>query len=120
MYYRYYSQCFVKIFPPQQWLFVVCSQCLRLPSYTSSMSVTGVDISFSLQHGLVRDTITINAAHLTLKTLKDEACNFIDTKVSVLLLKYKKHYLSQCVLRTSDMPMHRYLNPIVHEFDISI
>ncbi|XP_071537954.1 serine/threonine-protein kinase D3 [Panulirus ornatus] len=44
------------------------------------MEVTGADISFSLQHGLVRDTTTVNASQLTLKTLKDRACEFINTK----------------------------------------
>lgn len=44
------------------------------------MEVTGADITFSLQHGLVRDTTTVNASQLTLKTLKDRACEFINTK----------------------------------------
>ncbi|XP_076031444.1 serine/threonine-protein kinase D3 isoform X2 [Oratosquilla oratoria] len=44
------------------------------------MEVTGADISFSLQHGMVRDVVTINASQLTLKTLKDKACEFINTK----------------------------------------
>ncbi|XP_042866501.1 serine/threonine-protein kinase D3-like isoform X5 [Penaeus japonicus] len=44
------------------------------------MEVTGQDISFSLQHGLVRDTTTVNASQLTLKTLKDRACDFINSK----------------------------------------
>ncbi|XP_064119867.1 serine/threonine-protein kinase D3 isoform X2 [Macrobrachium rosenbergii] len=44
------------------------------------MEVTGADISFSLQHGLIRDTTTVNASQLTLKTLKDRACEFINTK----------------------------------------
>ena len=46
------------------------------------MEVTGADITFSLQHGLVRDITTVSAAQLTLKTLKDRACEFINTKVS--------------------------------------
>ncbi|KAK4317062.1 hypothetical protein Pmani_011812, partial [Petrolisthes manimaculis] len=37
------------------------------------MEVTGADITFSLQHGLVRDVTTVNASQLTLKTLKDRA-----------------------------------------------
>ncbi|MPC49461.1 hypothetical protein E2C01_043263 [Portunus trituberculatus] len=44
------------------------------------MEVTGADITFSLQHGLVRDITTVNASQLTLKTLKDRACEFINTK----------------------------------------
>ncbi|RXG58525.1 hypothetical protein Avbf_06374 [Armadillidium vulgare] len=47
----------------------------------SYMEVTGSDISFSLQHGLVRDAVTINTSQLTLKTLKDCACDFINTKI---------------------------------------
>ena len=46
------------------------------------MEVTGADVSFSLQHGLIRDSVTINASQLTLKTLKDRACDFLNTKVS--------------------------------------
>lgn len=46
----------------------------------AKMEVTGQDISFSLQHGLVRDTTTVNASQLTLKTLKDRACDFINSK----------------------------------------
>ena len=64
---------------------VKCDTSIIISSMTlcyRMSSVTGVDISFHLQHGLTRDSVTINAANLTLKTLKDEACNFIDTKVS--------------------------------------
>lgn len=44
------------------------------------MEVTGADISFCLQHGLIRDSTTVNASQLTLKTLKDRACEFINNK----------------------------------------
>lgn len=44
------------------------------------MEVSGADISFSLQHGLIRDTTTVNTSQLTLKTLKDRACEFINSK----------------------------------------
>ncbi|CAL4071240.1 unnamed protein product, partial [Meganyctiphanes norvegica] len=50
------------------------------PTQIPGMEVTGADITFSVQHGMVRDIVTINASQLTLKTLKDKACEFINTK----------------------------------------
>ncbi|VVC37543.1 Hypothetical protein CINCED_3A014345 [Cinara cedri] len=38
------------------------------------------DITFILQLGLIRDTVTINASHITLKTLKEAACDFVNIK----------------------------------------
>ena len=39
------------------------------------------NVTFLFQVGLVRDLITTDASQLTLKTLKDLACNFINQKV---------------------------------------
>ena len=39
-------------------------------------------VTFMFQVGLVRDVITTDASQLTLKTLKDLACNFINQRVS--------------------------------------
>ena len=39
-------------------------------------------VTFMFQVGLVRDFITADASQLTLKTLKDLACNFINQRVS--------------------------------------
>lgn len=39
-------------------------------------------ISFLLQSGLAKDTVTIETSDLNLKSLKDLACNFVDRKVS--------------------------------------
>ena len=40
-------------------------------------------VTFMFQVGLVRDFISTDASQLTLKTLKDLACNFINQRVSV-------------------------------------
>jgi hypothetical protein len=42
-------------------------------------------VTFMFQVGLVRDFITADASQLTLKTLKDLACNFINQRVSFFL-----------------------------------
>lgn len=44
------------------------------------------DITFILQLGLIRDTVTINSSHITLKTLKEAACDFVNIKVSIKYL----------------------------------
>lgn len=41
------------------------------------------DVTFVLQLGLIRDSVTLNTSCLTLKTLKEAACNFVNLKVSV-------------------------------------
>lgn len=41
-------------------------------------------VTFMFQVGLVRDFVTTDASQLTLKTLKDLACNFINQRVSVV------------------------------------
>ena len=43
-------------------------------------------VTFMFQVGLVRDFVTTDASQLTLKTLKDLACNFINQRVSPILL----------------------------------
>lgn len=40
----------------------------------------GTEVTFLFQFGLIRDTITVDSSTLTLKTLKDLACDFINTK----------------------------------------
>ncbi|KAH0949898.1 hypothetical protein HN011_003302 [Eciton burchellii] len=40
----------------------------------------GIEITFLFQFGLTRDTVTVDSSTLTLKTLKDLACDFINTK----------------------------------------
>ena len=46
------------------------------------MDVPTGDVTFIFQLGLVRDSVTVDASQLTLKTLKDVACEFIIRKVS--------------------------------------
>lgn len=40
------------------------------------------EVTFLFQFGMVRDTATVNVNKLNLKTLKDLACDFINSKVS--------------------------------------
>ena len=48
------------------------------------MDNQGPDITFLFQFGLIRDIVTVPQSLLTLKTIKDLACNFINNKVLVL------------------------------------
>lgn len=45
------------------------------------MEMMGHDITFSFQFGHLRDTVTVAASSLNLKSFKDMACNFINSKV---------------------------------------
>jgi len=40
------------------------------------------DVTFILQLGLIRDSVTLNASSFTLRTLKEAACDFVNIKVS--------------------------------------
>ena len=44
-------------------------------------------VTFMFQVGLVRDLISVDASQLTLKTMKDLACNFINQRVSETLIR---------------------------------
>jgi len=48
------------------------------------LSVNPAEVSFLLQAGVVKDSVSIETNQLNLKTLKDLACNFVDRKVSEL------------------------------------
>lgn len=45
--------------------------------------MAGPEIGFLFQFGTIREIVTTNAGTLTLNKLKDLACDFINTKVSV-------------------------------------
>lgn len=45
----------------------------------------GGEVTFTLQAGLTKDLVSVESSDLTLKTLKDLACEFIDTKVSRIM-----------------------------------
>ena len=47
--------------------------------------MAGPEIAFLFQFGSLRDIVTVPANTLTLKSLKDLACDFINTKVSLLI-----------------------------------
>lgn len=67
----------------------------------------GPEVTFLFQFGLTRDTVTVEASTLTLKALKDFACNFINAKcpdhgLSHLyerLLLFKHDYSSTNILQ---------------------
>lgn len=67
----------------------------------------GSEITFLFQFGLIRDTVTVESGSLTLKSLKELACDFINTKcfdhgLSQLfdrLLLFKHDYNSLNVLQ---------------------
>ena len=40
-------------------------------------------LTFSMQIGLVRESVTVEGGELTLSTLKEIACAFVDRKVSI-------------------------------------
>lgn len=50
--------------------------------YSFRMEVMGHDVTFSFQFGHLRDTVTVPASSLNLKSFKDMACNFLNSKVS--------------------------------------
>ncbi|XP_008195845.2 serine/threonine-protein kinase D3 isoform X1 [Tribolium castaneum] len=45
------------------------------------MDGQGPEVTFLFQFGLIRDAITVPVASLNLKTIKDLACNFINSKI---------------------------------------
>uniref|UniRef100_A0A1B6JF00 Phorbol-ester/DAG-type domain-containing protein n=1 Tax=Homalodisca liturata TaxID=320908 RepID=A0A1B6JF00_9HEMI len=67
----------------------------------------GPDVTFIFQFGLIRDTVSIDASILTLKTLKDHACDFISSKcpehginrLSERLLLFRHDYTSPNILQ---------------------
>lgn len=69
--------------------------------------MAGPEITFIFQFGNLRDIVTVSSHALTLKTLKDLACDFINTKVpenglnrlSDRLLLFRHDYTSSNVLQ---------------------
>lgn len=43
----------------------------------------GPEVTFLFQFGNLRDMVTVSASTINLKSLKDLACDFINSKVSV-------------------------------------
>lgn len=71
------------------------------------MDGVGGEITFTLKSGLVKDAVTVDCSELTLKTLKDFACDFIDKKfpehglnrLNERLLLFRHDYNSQNILQ---------------------
>ena len=55
---------------------------LALSLSTLSLTVN-IGITFSLQIGLVRESVTFEGGELTMSTLTDIACAFVDKKVFI-------------------------------------
>lgn len=51
-------------------------------SFQFRMEMMGHDVTFSFQFGHLKDTLTVPASDLNLKSFKEMACNFINSKVS--------------------------------------
>ena len=48
-------------------------------------------LTFSMQIGLVRESVTVDVAELSLPTLKDFACAFVDRKVNTAAFSFLCH-----------------------------
>lgn len=46
----------------------------------SQSVMEGTEVTFLFQFGLIRDTVTVDSSTLTLKALKELACDFMNTK----------------------------------------
>ena len=59
----------------------------------------GPDVTFIFQFGLIRDTVSVETSTLTLKTLKEHACDFINSKVSEICTIFDNYDIvqSECV-----------------------
>lgn len=60
------------------------------------MDDLGPEVTFMFQFGFIRDAITVPQSTLNLKTIKDLACDFLNSKVSNRILMYP--LLVSCVL----------------------
>ncbi|KFM83155.1 Serine/threonine-protein kinase D3, partial [Stegodyphus mimosarum] len=64
------------------------------------------EVTFMMQAGLTRDSITVDVGDLNLKSLKDLACNFVDKKfpehnlnrLSERLILFRHDYSSTNIL----------------------
>jgi len=64
------------------------------------------DVTFQMQSGLIRDTITVDVSELNLNSLKNLACNFIDTKVvSISYNCVIKHLALTAFFSASSIPI---------------
>lgn len=50
------------------------------------MEGQGPEITFMFQFGLIRDAVTVSQSSLTLKTIKNLACDFLNSKVNIPVL----------------------------------
>lgn len=57
------------------------SMSVSHPMSIPQLNVNPGEVTFCLQSGLLKDTVSIDASELNLKSLKDLACNFFDRKV---------------------------------------
>lgn len=48
----------------------------------------GPEVTFLFQFGSMRDAVSVPASVLNLKSLKDMACEFINTKVNIYLVLF--------------------------------
>lgn len=53
--------------------------------FSTVANMEGPEVTFLFQFGNLRDMVTVPASTINLKTLKDLACDFINSKVSGFL-----------------------------------
>lgn len=56
--------------------------------YSVGAKMEGPEVTFLFQFGNLRDMVTAPASSITLKSLKDMACDFINNKVCVFFLGF--------------------------------
>lgn len=56
------------------------------------------EITFMFQFGSIRDAVTVCASQLNLRSLKELACNFIETHVSVYTISMYIHIVDVCLV----------------------
>ncbi|KAJ8934446.1 hypothetical protein NQ314_013320, partial [Rhamnusium bicolor] len=56
-----------------------------IPAYLAKMEEQGPEVTFLFQFGLIRDAITVPKSSLNLKTIKNLACNFLNSKICNLI-----------------------------------
>lgn len=72
----------------------------RFVSLQQQHNMEGPEITFLFQFGNLRDMVTIPAPSINLKSLKELACDFINSKVSSVWMSGERNFLTQLLLST--------------------
>lgn len=80
------------IFSFNRWLALSIANNVSSFSYfinSTEANMEGPEVTFLFQFGNLRDMVTVPASTINLKSLKDLACDFINSKVSVATISIK-------------------------------